>query len=250
MPKARNGQRARNATSMTSDAALLAADRVLGKESDYRSNIRRIQAAACLLAERISHRGDVETALLSGDGVKQDEETLSAEKERMIGFLTEQRDRLKDIAKGNVTRNRNVDTFLTAVKDVRDEILVKQQERATVQENGNGGAAAASDILEDDSHDDYERLILSKIDEIERKEREDDEEDGEIDLYDEEMCREMRKRLGEKEKKRKRSRGGTRRSIAGGDDSDEDLEVMGNNATDSGQVRTQLLFFGSATSMH
>uniref|UniRef100_A0A7S2EUI2 SP-RING-type domain-containing protein n=1 Tax=Ditylum brightwellii TaxID=49249 RepID=A0A7S2EUI2_9STRA len=215
---AQSSGRTNSNKSGSSDAVLLAADRVLKKESDYRNGVNRIQVTALLLAERISIKGEVEATLLqtnsSSDNGEQNAEAQD--------FLKEQRERLKSLCDGNAGRMKGIDDFLRAVADVRENVLQEEEE-------GDDGAPPP----------DYERFILEKIETI-RDQRENGHYDDENILQrDEEFGAEVRKRLGEKITQKKRKRG----SRANEEDDDDDLEILPDSSTVSLKCPVTGVFF-------
>jgi|Transcript_13134 hypothetical protein len=173
----------------TSDAALLAADRVLSKEQEYRNSVKKIQTLAYFLAERIHPENGDLTQTFADDP----------------DFLQEQRENLKNFAEGNAQRLREVNHFIKAVGEVRDEVQAKQQ---TQEENAGDSSSSPTD---------YANSIRNKIE----KNRVQDEA-NQVELRLEDYPVEMRSRLGEKEPKKRKQKG--RRSID--DDDDDDLEVI------------------------
>eukprot|EP00978_Attheya_sp_CCMP212_P004216 scaffold9195_cov30-Attheya_sp.AAC.1 len=173
----------------TSDAALLAADRVLSKEQEYRNSVKKIQTLAYFLAERIHPENGDLTQTFADDP----------------DFLQEQRENLKNFAEGNAQRLREVNHFIKAVGEVRDEVQAKQQ---TQEENAGDSSSSPTD---------YANSIRNKI-EKNRVQAE----SNQVELRLEDYPVEMRSRLGEKEPKKRKQKG--RRSID--DDDDDDLEVI------------------------
>ena len=200
----------------TSDAAVMASDRVLAKEAEYRSGIKKIQASALLLAESLALKGDIESSLLQHH---RDGDSSNAQKSEVESFLTDQRNRLKALCEGNVKRMRGIDNFIKALGNVRDEVQQRdfqedQQRRAALDSGGQNDAVNG----EEEDLPDYEASILGKIEE--NKMRQQEEETG---IQDEDFSRQIRDRLGEKVNKRRK-----RRSGADDDDDDEELEIIRN----------------------
>lgn len=207
----------RRSTHGTSDAAVLAADRYLAKEGEYRSGIKKIQAAALLLAERLALKGEIESALLQH---KKDSDGFDAHRMEADSFLTEQRNRLKALCEGNVTKMREIDRTVKAVGDIRDEVqqadFEEQQRNREAAQDAQSGLEENLDNTEE-SLPDYEAFIAEKVEEIKGKEED-------IDVQDEDYAVEIRNRLGEKETKKRKRRGV--------DDDEEELEIVGNGAQD------------------
>jgi len=148
-------------------------------------------------------------------------------------FLASSYSRLKTIAEGNAKRMYEIEYFVDAVKEVRNEVEQKQAAAGGVE--GGDGAAAANNA--DQTAPNYER---SMQDALERA-RERGENDPNREPTDEhETMIEIREKLGEKiQKKRSRKSGG------GGDDSDDELEVVRNNVDDENALKcpiTGMLF--------
>eukprot|EP00586_Coscinodiscus_wailesii_P014720 CAMPEP_0172497144 /NCGR_PEP_ID=MMETSP1066-20121228/95968_1 /TAXON_ID=671091 /ORGANISM="Coscinodiscus wailesii, Strain CCMP2513" /LENGTH=304 /DNA_ID=CAMNT_0013269759 /DNA_START=84 /DNA_END=998 /DNA_ORIENTATION=+ len=200
MPRQRPGPAAPAPSQTSETAALLAADRALSKQNEYIQGIKKIQASGQVLAERIAHNGELEKALLLTD----DDGSAAA-------FLLSQREILKNLARENARRVQGVDNFIASVGLARDEIQSGLAARRGGEENGGDDAPLL----------DYERYIFNKMEEVKQNR------DVEEDLDNSEFVKDMRSRLGEKERRKKKKR----RSGAAESDDDDDLEVMTSQTT-------------------
>ncbi|KAL7476567.1 hypothetical protein ACHAW6_002424 [Cyclotella cf. meneghiniana] len=150
-----------------SGSALLAATRAIESEDQYRRSVNKLQARTLILADH----------LIPGDGL---ETTLDAkDDDDMREFLLDCRNRLKQIAEGNVTRMYEIDYFVEAVKEVKADVLRRQQ-------TDNGG---------DEHAIDYEAAIHSAIERIRERSQNDR---NRVPIEKHPMSIELRTRLGEK----------------------------------------------------
>lgn len=198
-----------------SDAAVHAADRYLAKEGEYRSGVKKIQAAALMLADRLALKGEIESALLQH---KKDSDDFDAHRLDAESFLDEQRNKLKALCEGNAIKFRDIDRTVKAVGDIRDGVQqtdFEEQQRSREAAQDESGQEENIDHTEGNPPD-YESSIAEKIKQL--REQEED-----IDVQDEDFAVEIRNRLGEKESKKRKGRGG------GVDDDEEDLEIVRNN---------------------
>jgi hypothetical protein len=188
---------------------------------EQKQSVKKVQIRACMMAEMLHSESDVAKILKeSDDGANE--------------FLNLSSSRVKSIAEGNVKRMYEIEYFMDAVKEVRNEVEQKQHAAAASAGGGEGGGAATTNNAADEPN--YER---SMQDALERA-RERGENDPNREPTDEhELMIEMREKLGEKiQKKRSRKSGG-------GDDSDDDLEVVRNNVDDENALKcpiTGMLF--------
>ena len=166
---------ARGRQSTTGSSALLAAQRVIDSEDNYRSNVKRLHATSKVLAQYLAPDDSDLTNISEGD-------------DTMVNFLDECRIRLKGIAEGNVKRMKEIDYFVEAVREVKNDVMRRQQD-------GN----------EDDV--DYEAAIHNAVERI----RENDAITPE-QIDQDPMVIELRTTLGEKVKS----------------DDDDELEIMNN----------------------
>ena len=171
-------------------SSLLAVDRILDRGSNYREAITKNHTLSKLLAECMAPDGTLEQSVLQ---VVEDDPAL---KEELQKSFQEQRDRLKKVAEKNVQNGRNVDAFIGALQAVRTQVQTHQ---------------------ETDEPPDYEKIINDKMQEYTASQKA-----NQLDLKDEQYCRDIRAALGEKEAARKN------------DESDEELEVLRNpNSSES-----------------
>lgn len=205
------------------DATLLAADRIISKEREYVGQIERMQAAALQLAEKISFNGDVQKALLDNSDVKvgnkdQNEERKKAN-EDIEHFLKEQREKVKALSVGNVKRLQDVELFVKALGSIRDDIRTKQD-----IEGNESASLEETDAI--NNPPDYQLIIKEKMEDLRENAKNND--ISEDFIYEHRYCRNVRERLGEKEKKRK-----PRRSRGGYDDEEDELEIIDSNTNDN-----------------
>ena len=120
------------------DAALMLADRVLGRRAEYGRRVERVHTASLLLAERLAAGGDVERALLGHLGGGEGKGDCDGEGGRaaMAAFLDGQRGRLRALAERNGGRMREVDAFVAGVAKIRDGMLSRQQGQQQTQLHG------------------------------------------------------------------------------------------------------------------
>ena len=122
------------------DAALMLADRVLGRRAEYGRRVERVHTASLLLAERLAAGGDVERALLGhlggGEGKGDCDGDGEGGRAAMAAFLDGQRGRLRALAERNGGRMREVDAFVAGVAKIRDGMLSRQQGQQQTQLHG------------------------------------------------------------------------------------------------------------------
>ncbi|KAL7550318.1 hypothetical protein ACHAWF_013557 [Thalassiosira exigua] len=174
--------------------ALLACNRAIERQDEYKTSVKKVQARAKMMAESLCSGGDLEDVLLKSDGADD--------------WLLQSRNRLKALAEGNAKRMNDVEDFVDAVREVRAEV----QRRQGAQGEGGGGDAG-----DDDDAPDYERSIQEAVERV-RQRREGD--PSRADLEDHEMSIEVRQALGEKIQKKRP------RASRGGDEDEDDLEIV------------------------
>lgn len=181
------------------DGAILAAQRAIDKDDEYKRSVIKLQAMACSLAERHLRAGSDMEGVLKESGGEAGED-----------FLLQCRNRLKAIAEGNAKRMYEIDYFVEAVKDVKSQVERRQNE-----------SEGAEHGIDTDSPN-YEHSINDALE----KAREQGEADEQrVPLEEHALSIALRTKLGEKVQK-KRSR-----ASRGGDD-DDDLEVVNDNNID------------------
>lgn len=193
--------------------ALLACTRAIERQDDYKKNVKTLHIRTKQLAEALRLDGRIAEVLTaeSDDGNADD-------------FLSSTHARLKAIAEGNAKRMYEIEYFVDAVKEVRTR----------VQNDNEAGGEAEEGVVIDAP--DYERSIHEAMDRI-RQDREND--PSHVALEDHELSTELREALGEKIQK-KRSR-----ASRGGDDDEDDLEIVHNRTDDINALKcpiTGMLF--------
>ena len=182
---------------------MAAANRVLSREAQYRQNVKAIQASAALLADKLRIHGEVEAALTCSTAPHAAEESTI--------LLQEQRTLLKEIAAANVGRDRDISCFLGAVREMNQEAAVA------------ANAADDEEKKDDDEVPNYESILTKKMEALANQHAA-----VEVDVHNEDYCKEIRTRLGEKEKKARTSKKSGRRSSTGdGTDDEDELEILG-----------------------
>jgi hypothetical protein len=184
-----------NASGGLAAAAML--DSIARKENSYKEGIKQNHLLCKTAATRLyKESGDLEETLMM---MAKDSSDIIGEDE-VQAFLEEQRGRLQKLAESNVLRERTVDTFVSSVKRLQQEV-------------GNGATAQSqSQGSGDDNVVDYEaRLneLMDKEDERLQPTR--------LPVAQENYCRELGTELGEKDAFEKAKNGG---------DDDDDIEVM------------------------
>ena len=186
--------------SVNNSVLVSSAKRILGKEQAYKSGIQMLQAANLLFAEKLALGGPIEANLLPSAN----EDT--PENIEIQTFLEEQRNLIKKIARDSVLREKKVDYLLGAVREICDE--------AKKSDSSHNETSNYQNIISEKMNNLQEHALLATV---------------QVELEDEDHCKELRKRLGEKiSKKKRKSRGGTE------EESEEELEIM-NSATASTQ---------------
>lgn len=181
--------------------ALLACNRAIDRQEDFRKGIKALHFRAKQLAEALRPDGRIAEVLLAeSDG-----------SDAANDFLQSTHDRLKALAEGNAKRMCEVDVFVDAAKELRGQV------EDAAPADGEGGDD------DDDAADapDYERSLHEAMERI-RAARESD--PSLPPPEDHVLSREVREALGEHVKKRSRA-------SRGGDDED-DLEVVRNQTDD------------------
>mmetsp|Transcript_13676 Transcript_13676/g.29666 ORF Transcript_13676/g.29666 Transcript_13676/m.29666 type:complete len:297 (-) Transcript_13676:153-1043(-) len=180
--------------------ALLACNRAIDRQNEYEKNVKNLHFRTKQIAEALSPNSKIV-------------EVLNAESDDGANdFLSSTRSRLKAIAEGNAKRMYEIEYFVDAVKEVRTQV---QNENQASAGEGEDAAAVAPD---------YERSIHEAMERI-RRERDDD--PSRVSPEDHEMSRDVRQALGEKIQKKR-----SRPSQGGGDDDEDDLEIVRNQTDD------------------
>jgi len=242
-----SSSRRRHPVASTIDASIFAAQQVVNKESEYRSKIKKINASALLLADRVAIEGELKDLLSSSIDVgtnngssaneEENENLAPASQKRRLNetnqtFLMDMRTRLKNLSMQNVKRERDIDVFIATVESIQRQIELKRDNQGGTSDSGE-----QQEEQGDPQPPDYETEIMDKI-AIAHDTNvgnggnvDGNDENFETDIENEQYCRDMRNRLGEKEKKRKKKKNSSSRISRGADDDDEeDLEVMNTNA--------------------
>eukprot|EP00569_Conticribra_weissflogii_P004135 CAMPEP_0171330652 /NCGR_PEP_ID=MMETSP0878-20121228/2160_1 /TAXON_ID=67004 /ORGANISM="Thalassiosira weissflogii, Strain CCMP1336" /LENGTH=300 /DNA_ID=CAMNT_0011831011 /DNA_START=105 /DNA_END=1007 /DNA_ORIENTATION=+ len=194
----------RNNTRGAGDGALLAANRAIDKEDEYRRGVSKLQARTTVLAELLTSGGDIENVFLQSGGGDAE------------NFLLECRNRVKALAEGNAKRMYEIDYFLEAVKEVKSEVETRQYE------NGGGGDNNEEELGIQKSAPNYEASIHEAL--VRARERGEADE-SRVPVEKHNFVLAIRQKLGEKVPK-KRSR------ASRGADDDDDLEVVNENNID------------------
>lgn len=118
------------------------------------------------------------------------------QKQAILNTIQEQRDRLKKVSEKNVENTRKVNAFIGALEQVKT-LVVQQDTTPENQEPVN-----------------YEELITKQM-----KDYQTEAASTQLDYKDEKYCRDIIQALGE--------------HVAGNDDEDEDLQVVGGNSARS-----------------
>jgi len=173
-----------------------AAGKFKSKENEFKDAITKYSSPALLFAESMKISGEYEKAIV-GAKVEDDDATRK--------FLTEQRNRLKDLCVKSVISSRYAQSFGLTVVDVNTEIQNLYSRTQNTQEN---------QISEENTMN-YEQYINNKMQEhLTNQER------NSSTVDDERVVRNCHEILGEKVSKKK-----SRQSSADDEDDDE-LEVV------------------------
>jgi len=202
----RNRQGATTNSRSTNRAALLAITTTLSRETNYRHNLKQIHARNKHLATQLAVDGEMEHALLQGD--QGDDQNHNNE-----DFLNEQRTRLKLLSSNNARRNEEIDKFISAMGNLRDTLNNSNTASQRRSQNGDDEDEDGNEI--DDSEPvDYIQIISDKMDDVYSKRRNDNDLE---EYYDDEFCKSVRERLGEKSRQKRSRRQSTE---------DDDIEIM------------------------
>lgn len=166
-------------------SATLTANKLIQKEQDFKSCIKKQHASTNFLAGYISFDGDVEKA------VRGTLEEGSDEMKDFESFLDNQRSKVKSLTEKHIASMRHVDAFISAVQHVKTEI-----------ENGTHNSAAGPST-EDGGDEDIKPEVHAppNFEEILRKQVETQKELASasyIDVADEKMMKTVRERLRER----------------------------------------------------
>ena len=161
-------------------SALLAAQRAIDSEDKYRASVKKLHALSKIQADNFVPDGDLEKAM-EGDT-------------EMTNFMEECRIRLKGIAEGNAKRMKEIDYYVEAVREVKNDVVRRQHDSNAEDEE----AEAVN----------YEAAIHSAIERI----REKDESNIHQWIEQHPMVIEVRTTLGERVKS----------------NDDDDLEIVNN----------------------
>ena len=189
MPRHRHSSSGATTTLTSTSATVHAAERILQKDIQLRTNIQKLHASALLLAESIAINGSVEASL------RNDDDPNDPQNEQMNLLLKEQRDQLKSLTEGHVSSMRYIDAFMNATRSIKDDAV--RDARDVAQDNSadaNANADADADTGTNTEAPDYESILQTKL-ELEKHSIEKEY----IDLHDEEMPRKIRQYLNEKE---------------------------------------------------
>ena len=178
----------------------LAVKKFVDKEKEFKSFIESINAQNMIMASGLKLSGEYSNVILSAN--VEDEETTQS-------YLTEQRNRIKDICKKSVISTRYADCFALTMNDVSIEI----QNQALRNQNGAG----TQDL--DSAAFDYEQLISTKM-----QEHKANQDKNSIPIDEDRTMRDCRKRLGEKDTRKKSRHSATE------EEDDDELEVVNESA--------------------
>lgn len=148
-------------------SSLLAVDRILQTESQYREGIVKNHAASKMLADLLAIGGELSKSM-------QDAAADPSTNQEIEDFMNEQRERLQKISEKNVVNSRNVDAFVGALAAVRKQVQTTP---------------------ETDESLDYERIIQDKMQQYSAANAE-----SQVDVRDEKFCRDIRSSLGIKDR--------------------------------------------------
>lgn len=147
-----------------------------------------------------------------------------ADEEGAEEFLTSAYSRLKAVAEGNAKRMYEIDYFIDAVKEVRTEV-----------EKNQANTAAANGPEDNTEAPNYERSMQDAYEKAKQKGENDP---NRVPTNEHEMTNQVREILGEKIHKKARA-------SRGGNDSDDELEVVRGNVEDEHALKcpvTGMLF--------
>jgi len=192
----RNNRRISHGTMASS---VMAVDRILDKQNSYKEAIVKNHTYSKNIAEVFFEvDGIMETTLMSAC---QDDDKL---KQDLLETIQEQRTRMKKLSERNVENTRTVNAFVGALQQVKTQV---QQQQQTQEES-----TTENEPL------DYEKIIVQKMQDYRTSQQ-----TSELDLKDEQYCREIVKSLGEVQQGASRNK----------NDDDDELQVLRNpnNAT-------------------
>jgi hypothetical protein len=220
--------------SVNNNAVLIAAaERILAKDT-YKRQIQELQGCNGMLADKITLGGHVEQALLlaAGEGendvaAKTENDEEDVKESPTVAFLREQRQLLKQVAHDSIVRERQVECFMGAVREICNE--AKAVAASGGGRSGGGADADSNEEAESDEAEadavDYSAVLKQKIEKLHQQQQH---AAVTVEIDDETHCKDIRQRLGEKEKKKKRktgrrSRGGTEQYES---EEEEELEIV------------------------
>jgi hypothetical protein len=178
---------ASNASGGLAASAML--DSIARKESSYKEGIKQNHVLCKTAAQRLyKDSGDLEETLMM---MAKDSSSIIGEDE-VQAFLEEQRGRLKKLAQQNVLRERTVDTFVSSVRRLQQQV----------------GSAQSSD----ENVIDYEARLNEIMDKEDKRL-----EPTRLQVAQEAYCRELGQELGEKDVFEKKNSA-----------DDDDIEVVRN----------------------
>jgi hypothetical protein len=185
---------ASNASGGLAAAAML--DSIARKENSYKEGIQQNHLLCKTAANRLyKETGDLEETLMM---MVKDSSSIIGEDE-VQAFLEEQRGRLQKLAESNVLRERTVDTFVSSVKRLQQEV-------------GSAQSRQSQNESSDENVVDYEARLNELMDQEDVRR-----EPTRLPVAQETYCRELGTELGMKDVFEKAKRA---------NDDDDDIEVM------------------------
>jgi hypothetical protein len=187
----RNNYSHSSRSAATARATIVATDRILSKEGQYKQDIAKINARCNLLADYISFGGTVESSLRD-----EGEDSNDPENVRMDDFMNEQRMKVKKIAEQNVHSKRYIEAYMAATNAIKSDII----------RNSHNGNSQEEEEKEDIKAPDYESLLQTQLELAKHNV-----EKNSIAVKNDEFVRKICKSLNEK--------------IASNADEDDDIQI-------------------------
>jgi hypothetical protein len=204
---------ASNASGGLAASAML--DAIARKESSYKEGIKQNHVLCKTAASRLrKETGELEEILMLMTKDSSGSSSSIISEEEVKAFLEEQRGRLKKLAQQNVLRERTVDTFVSSVRQLQQQV---GQEANTAQEQTEENA--------NQDGTDYEACLKDLMDKEEKRL-----EPTRLQVGQEAYCREVMLELGEKDSFAKKK-----------SDDDDEIEFIHNNTGSSVSLKCPVM---------
>lgn len=157
---------------MSTQNAINTASRAAQKRNEFDQNLKHLFAINGMIADTLAHDGDLERSIRQAlnSGNENDEANSSSSQDQkeirdFENFLAEQRERVKQVAKFQVSVQAHTQAYFTAMQEIQNEIRT-----GAITKYNNGNNEGKEDDKDDDDDallqlqpPDYEVILQTKI---------------------------------------------------------------------------------------